>query len=77
MAGGIKRESASPGVTRWVRVVLPYAVFGVKVHDDGSRAYVVETAGISHWMLGREWPDIAAWIDRKGGTWEVLPIWVL
>ena len=61
-------------MTRWVRIELRYAVFGVKVHDDGTRAYVVESAPIGHWMVGRDWHDVAGWVSRRGGTWTVLPV---
>ena len=56
--------------TKFIRVVLPYAVFGIEARDGK----VVEAAPIAHWMIGKDTALVRAWIAKKGGTHEVLLI---
>lgn len=53
--------------TRWIRVSLPYATYGVKV-DDHDR--IVAAAPIAHWMVGKHWSDVEVWLRGKGARWS-------
>lgn len=54
--------------TKWVRVELPYAVFGIEVMEGR----VIDAAPIGSWMIGKETSFIREWIRKKGGTWQLL-----
>ena len=52
-----------------VWVSLPYATFGVQVHQN----VVMEAAPIARWMVGKTWdPQITDWIKTKRGIWKVI-----
>lgn len=54
--------------TRWWRVELPYATFGIRF--EGAK--VVEAAPIARWMIGKQYEAINAWVMSKGGTMKTL-----
>lgn len=35
---------------------------------------VIDAAPIAHWMIGKQTAFIREWIEKKGGTWKVLPM---
>lgn len=49
---------------RWIWVSLPYATYGIAVHDGR----VVDAAPIAAWMIGKDERYCAAWLRRKGAT---------
>jgi hypothetical protein len=57
---------APPELADLRRVVLSYAVFGIIVRNG----FVVETAPIGRWMIGKPINAIRAWIIGKRGTLE-------
>jgi hypothetical protein len=56
----------------WVRIVLPYAVFGIKVNLATLK--VVDAAPIGHWMVGENIRLVEHWVKRKGGYLHDLQI---
>lgn len=52
----------------WIRVLLPYACFGIAV--QGGR--VVDAAPIAAWTIGKPERQVADFYRRKGGTFTRL-----
>lgn len=55
--------------TRWVRVELPWAVFGVAVRDG----VVVDAAPIARWSIGKPEHQVASYLRSRGASFHVLP----
>jgi hypothetical protein len=51
-----------------IRVVLPYAVYGIEVMEGR----VVDAAPIAHWMIGKSENYCKTWVLQKGGEWQDL-----
>lgn len=53
---------------RWIRVVMPRAVFAVVVRDG----VVVDAAPIARWAVGQDERKVAAWFRARGARFEPL-----
>lgn len=55
-------------MSSFIRVELPYAVFGIEVEDG----IVTDAAPIANWMIRHEFEEVKQWIIAKGGSWMEL-----
>ena len=56
----------------WVRIELPYAVFGIKV--DMLTLKIVDAAPVGRWMIGKDIETVDRWIRGKNGMAQVLQL---
>lgn len=52
----------------WVWVSLPWATFGLAVHDGR----IVDAAPIARWSIGKHERDVADYYRRRGATFVRL-----
>lgn len=51
-----------------VRVVLPYATYGIIV-EDGT---VIDAPPIARWMVGKTTRCVRKWLDEKGAIYKIV-----
>lgn len=55
-------------MTRWIRIHLPYATFGIAVRDG----VVVDAPPIARWAIGRDERGVAAYYRRRKAEIQAL-----